>query len=60
MREPGSNVKTERRLQYQKQPLEIISIDEGIEIDRTSEQPENADSPRVKTFERGSNAKVER
>jgi anti-sigma regulatory factor (Ser/Thr protein kinase) len=42
-----------------KHSLEIVSTDEGILIDSSDEQFENADSPRIDTREPGSNVKLE-
>jgi hypothetical protein len=36
----------------------MIRTDEGIQIDFSDEQKENARSPRVETRERGSNAMI--
>jgi hypothetical protein len=38
----------------------MISIDEGIQIDSSDEQLENADSPRFEILEPLSNVKIER
>jgi hypothetical protein len=43
-----------------KQLSEIVSIDEGIQIDRSDEQNENAYSPRFETLQQLSNVKIER
>jgi hypothetical protein len=38
----------------------MVSIDEGIQIDRSDEQVQNADVPRVETLQSLSNVKMER
>jgi hypothetical protein len=43
-----------------KQWLGMFLIDEGIEIDRSEKQRENADSPRVEMRQPGANAKFAR
>jgi hypothetical protein len=57
--EPGSKTMARRFLQPVKQELEIVSIDDGRQIDPSDEHPRNADSPRLETREPGSNVKVE-
>jgi hypothetical protein len=47
-------------VQSKKQPDEMVSIDEGIQIDWSDEQFSNADSPRVETLQQLSNVKIER
>jgi hypothetical protein len=46
-------------LQRAKQRLEMVSIDEGIQIERSDWHPPNADSPKIETLEPDSNAKFE-
>jgi hypothetical protein len=58
MLQPDPNVKFERLMHSLKQFLEIVSIDEGIEIERSLEHSMNADSPRCASLEPGSNVKV--
>jgi anti-sigma regulatory factor (Ser/Thr protein kinase) len=58
--EPGSNVTRERVLQLQKQHSEIVSIDEGMQIEASDTQFSNADSPRSERHEPGSKVTVER
>jgi hypothetical protein len=60
MREPDSKVTVKRFLQQRKQWSKIVATDEGIQIDRSEAQNENADSPRTESREPGSNANVER
>jgi hypothetical protein len=50
----------ERLVKSRKHSLEIVSIDEGIQIDSSDEQLENADSPRVDTLQPISIVKMER
>jgi hypothetical protein len=45
--EPVSNVNLERRWEYSKQESEIVSMDEGIQIDSSDPQNANAHSPRT-------------
>jgi hypothetical protein len=47
-------------LQDEKQDFEIVSIDEGMQIDRSAEQPANANSPRFESREPRSKVKSER
>jgi hypothetical protein len=47
-------------VQLEKQLSEMVSIDEGIQIDRSDEQCANADSPSVETLQQLSNVKIER
>jgi hypothetical protein len=47
-------------MQWLKQKSAILSTDDGIQMDRSDEQFENAWSPRVESFEHDSNATLER
>jgi hypothetical protein len=47
-------------VQLRKQDSEIVSIDEGRQIDSSDEQSENADSPRSESLDPLSNVKVAR
>jgi hypothetical protein len=58
--EPTSNSKSSRSLQGVKQDLEIVSIDEGRQIDQSEEQWSKADSPRFESREPGSKVKCSR
>jgi hypothetical protein len=58
--EPGSNVTFARRLQFLKQDLEIVSIDEGMQIDVSDEQFSKADSPRFERREPIAKVKCDR
>jgi hypothetical protein len=60
MRQPGSKMTLIRFVQNQKQHLEIISTDEGIQIDRSDKQFANADAPKVEIWQFESNVTVER
>jgi hypothetical protein len=60
MREPASNENVERLLQARKQALGIVSINEGMEIDRSEGQFSNAEPPMVRSDEPDSNDKCER
>jgi hypothetical protein len=57
--DPGSNVKSERVLQYLKRPLPTSLTDEGMQIERSDEQPSKADSPSFDSLEPDSNVKFE-
>jgi hypothetical protein len=48
-RQPGANVRSESFVQSLKQHLQIVSIDQGMQIDFSDEQPSNADSPQIET-----------
>jgi hypothetical protein len=59
--EPDSNAKSEKRWQPQEQDFEILlSVDEGIQSDRSDQQPANADSPSVVSLAPDSNGKSEK
>jgi hypothetical protein len=58
--EPDSNVTVARPLQDAKQNLEIVSTDEGTQIDPREAHQEKAFSPILEILEPGSNATVER
>jgi hypothetical protein len=60
MWQPDSNVKFERFLHRLKQESEIVCTDDGIQIDSSARQPENADRPKTGRFEPDSNVKFER
>jgi hypothetical protein len=47
-------------VQLLKQDLEIVSIDEGRQIDCSAEQEEKAVSPRLEILEPAANVKIER
>jgi hypothetical protein len=59
MRQPGSNDTLERVSQHVKQPLQIISTDEGTHNDRSDEQWSKAVSPRIEMRAPASNANAE-
>jgi hypothetical protein len=50
----------ERLSQDAKQHLEIVTIDEGMEIDRSAQQSLNAASSRIETLAPDSNPKFDR
>jgi hypothetical protein len=52
-------IKLEKALQSWKQPMGIVSIDGEIQITRSDEQPENADSPITEMPQPGSNVTYE-
>jgi hypothetical protein len=56
---PASKVTFDRFLQSLKQELEIVSIDEGIQIDRSNEHPRKANSRMVEILHPNSNVTVE-
>jgi hypothetical protein len=53
-------VKSRRLSQPLKHDSEIVSIDEGRQMDRSDEQNENADCPRIESLEGVSNVKWKR
>jgi hypothetical protein len=59
MLHPGSNVTFQSRLHDLKQDGQIVSIDDGIQIDSSDTQDPNASSPRVRTLEPHSNVKTD-
>jgi hypothetical protein len=59
-REPDSNVRIDKLLQWEKHACEMVSIDEGIRIDCSDEQSKNADSPRIEMLQLGWNVRIDR
>jgi hypothetical protein len=59
-RDLDSNSRPESVSQRKKHDLEIVSIDEGMQIDRSDEHLSNADSPRLAIWQPNSNATFER
>jgi hypothetical protein len=57
---PVGKITVERCQQFLKQSLEIMSIDEGIQIDRSWKQSQNAPDSRCESFEPESNATSDR
>jgi hypothetical protein len=58
--ESDSNVSVERDLHPEKQFLPSLSTEEGMQIDDSDEQNQNADSPMDESLESDSNVSVER
>jgi hypothetical protein len=58
--EPDSKLKSEKSGEMPKQCFEIVSPDDGIQIDWSDEQFSNAPSPKFETLEPDSNVKVKR
>jgi hypothetical protein len=60
MRLPVSNATLERRSQHEKHHEEMVSTDEGMQIDANDEQSANAHSPRSETRQPLSNVTLRR
>jgi hypothetical protein len=60
IRQSMSNVTVARFVHPQKQPIPMISIDEGIQTDSSDRHRLNAESPRVETLQPRSNVTAER
>jgi hypothetical protein len=57
--EPGSKFKSERFRHPMKQRSEIVSNEQGMQIDRRDSHMPNAFSPRIESFEPGANVNSE-
>jgi hypothetical protein len=60
MCESASNGNAKRCLQLTKDELEMVSIDEGRQIERSDEQPSNPESATVERAEPRSNVTIKR
>jgi hypothetical protein len=58
--DPDANVNAESSPQLEKQKSEIVSTDEGMQIDRSDEQLANAEWPRTESLQPNWNVKFDR
>jgi hypothetical protein len=60
MLEPGANATFVSNVQLLKQKLEMVSTDEGMQMDLRDRHEANADSPRIESLPPASNSKLDR